>query len=318
MKTTAKMTVLATAILLAACSSGKAPKHTVTEPMPHMVHPSKPNSQVRNPQRDFVKQTRRSLKNIPNHQRRVVQIAAPRKRAGILVDIQEGRANGVQRVTSRYGENHIVYIARHYPTLILTPFADPDTYDNRTEKEYGFEFFGSNIVVNPRSNKRIWLTIYDKANPRGLPITMTLIPKAGMMAQTINAAADKSPIEEANGLHPSEGGFQQQLTKILKTIVEQKLPAGFTVRPLRENFALGNGMKTMPVERYHSTEFDVYRYRVTNVGQQVFEFDQRTEEAYRKLSRYVRAVAPYPLTTVYPGETTDVLILISKRGGKNE
>ena len=311
MKTTGKFSILATAILLAACSSSKEPDQVsagvqVTDSSSSLL-----------PRRDFVAETRnRSMQKTGHAQRRAVQISAPKKTAqGMLVDIQEGKVRGVHNITSRYGENHTVEISRNYPNTILTPFADPQVYDNGNKTKFGLDHYGSNLIVTPRNNQKIWLTVYDLANPRGLPVTLTLIPKAGLMSQTISVAVEKSPSEMTNGLHPSSGSFAQKLTNILKNIAMQKLPPGFIVRPLREKISLSENMQTMPVERYVSTEFDVYRYRVTNTGTVKFEFDEGSEEAFRRISKRVRAVTPYPNTILYPGESTDVLILISKRGG---
>ena len=312
MNTTGKISVLAASLLLAACSSAQQPASSDSaiegvvqknpRNMPERVVPPKPPRTKQGP--------------VSNAQRRVVQISAPQKAAqGVVVDIQEGQTRGVQNVTSRYGENHVLSISRNFPNTILTPFADPQVYDNGNKTNFGLDSYGSNLIVTPRNSQKIWLTVYDMANPRGLPVTLTLVPKAGLMSQTINVAVEKSPSEMANGLHPTDGSFAQKLTNILKSIATQKLPPGFTVRPLREKITLSADMQTVPVERYVSSEFDVYRYRITNVGNAKFEFDEASEEAFRKISKRVRAVSPYPLTTLYPGESTDVLILISKRGG---
>lgn len=315
MKTISKFSILTTAFLLAACSSSKqlAPVSTELE--------GAELGSDRLLQRDFVAETRNGSKPKTGYaQRRVVQISAPKKSArgrGMVIDIQEGKVRGVHNITSRYGENHTVEISRNYPNTILTPFADPQVYDNGNKTKFGLDNYGSNLIVTPRNNQKIWLTVYDLTNPRGLPVTLTLIPKPGLMSQTINVTVEKSPSEMTNGLHPSSGSFAQRLTNILKSIAMQKLPPGFIVRPLREKISLSENMQTVPVERYVSTEFDVYRYRVTNTGSIKFEFDEGSEEAFRRISKRVRAVTPYPNTTLYPGESTDVLILISKRGGRS-
>lgn len=267
------------------------------------------------PKRDFVAETKNVSRSMPNYaQRRVVQITSSSQNRGVLVDIQEGPANGVHNVTSRYGENHIVRIARNYPSTIITPFADPQVKYNEEKSKAGVDYFGSTIIVNPQSNHNIWMTIYDLTNPRGLPVTLTLIPNPKLMSQTINVAVEKSPSETANGLQPADGGFAQKLTNILKNIANQKLPAGFTVRPLKEKISISENIKTVPVERYSGIEFDVYRYRITNTGNIRFDFDEGSEEAFRNISKRVRAVAPYPRTTLFPGESTDVLVLVSKKG----
>ncbi len=316
MKKASKLTILSASMLLAACSSAQKPAQVI-EPMLEetIVIPTNTPTVGSSVSQSGKKRASKQQANrqMNNNQRRVVQVTSvKRAEQGVLVDIQEGKVKGVHNVTSRYGENHIVNVSRNYPTIILTPFSDPEILGNEDVSKYGSEIIGSTAVINPKTSKNIWVTVYDLANPRGMPASLTLVPKTGLMSQTINLAIEKSPAEQVNGLQPASGSFAQTMTNILKDIVMLKVPAGYTVRPLREKFALENGMQTMPVERYSSTEFDVYRYRLNNTLNTRIEMN---EEMFR-INKRVRAASFYPKTTLYPGETTDVLILISKRGAR--
>lgn len=245
--------------------------------------------------------------------RRVVQIGMDKtaRSSSAHVDIQEGATKGVFNVVSMYGENHTVEISRKYPSLILTPFADPEVKGNLNSQALKdvVQVTGSNIMVWPKTAQNLWLMIYDNANPRGIPVTLTLMPKQHLMSRTITVAVGRqSPAEEANGLNPGNGSFAQKLSNALQDIVMLKIPSGYTVRPLKEKLILENGMATLPIERY-SGEFDIYRYRISNRTGMA----QELEESMFGQNKRVRAVAFYPKTVLYPGESTDVLMLISKR-----
>ena len=257
--------------------------------------------------------TSENNRQISYKERRVVQVAANKPSIGKMnSNIQEGSVRGVRNVTSTYGENHEVPIALNYPTLFITPFATPDLKGDFEKKPVEYEIVGSNIVLIPQKNQRTWIMVFDKANPRGMPISLTLIPRAGLMSQTVNLAVGRlSPSEQSNGLGAAEGSFAQQLASVLNDIARLRIPSGYTVRPLKEKITMQNGMQAMPIERYAGGRFDVYRYRLTNSTGQVQEL---AEEMFGTPKR-VRAVSFYPKKTLYPGEVTDVLIMTSKSGG---
>lgn len=257
--------------------------------------------------------TSKNNRQISYKERRVVQVAANKPSIGKMnSNIQEGSVRGVRNVTSTYGENHEVPIALNYPTLFITPFATPDLKGDFEKKPVEYEIVGSNIVLIPQKNQRTWIMVFDKANPRGMPISLTLIPRAGLMSQTVNLAVGRlSPSEQSNGLGAAEGSFAQQLASVLNDIARLRIPSGYTVRPLKEKITMQNGMQAMPVERYAGGRFDVYRYRLTNNTGRVQEL---AEEMFGTPKR-VRAVSFYPKKTLYPGEVTDVLIMTSKSGG---
>ncbi|OSI12947.1 TraK domain-containing protein [Neisseria canis] len=307
-----KMLLTACAVVaLSACSTGKqksvevintdVTQQPVALPAPKAVKVSK--------------QARKNKRKTPDYAaRRVVQIGTEKLNRSypMNIDVQEGPARGVYNIVSMYGENHTVNISRKYPSIIMTPFADPDIQGNIDQRTINdiISIRGSNIVVWPKNNQGLWFMINDKANPRGIPVSLTLIPKQSVMSRTISVTVGRqSPSEQANGLTPDGNGFAQKLSQVLQDIVTLKVPAGYTVRPLKEKLMLENGMATLPVERYTNREFDVLRYRITNNR----NTPQELEEAMFGQNPKIRAVAFYPRTVLYPGESTDVLMLVSKR-----
>lgn len=242
-------------------------------------------------------------------QRRVVQVKAPVS-GGYQDNIQEGLVRGVHNITSLYGENHTVPVALNYPSLVLTPFANPVMVGEKTV--YESKQFGPNFMIKPMSSRRFMVMIYDESNPT-LPISLTLVPQAKLSSQTISVATGGlSPAEKSGGKIAKQGGLAQNLSEVLQEIVKGKLPSGYTVRPLRETIRMANGMSSTPIQRYSSSQFDVYRYRLKNTTQT----PQVLAEEMFGANKRVMAVAFYPKVSVYPGETTDVLIMVSKQGAK--
>lgn len=65
-----------------------------------------------------------------------------------------------------------------------------------------------------------------------------------------------------------------------------------------------------PIQRYSGAQFDVYRYRLRNTTGQP---QVLAEEMFGANDRVV-AVSFFPKISVYPGESTDVLIMVGKGG----
>lgn len=250
---------------------------------------------------------------VSNANRRVVQFTSNTPSIGsINSNIQEGLNRGVRNITSMYGENHEIPISFKYPTLIITPFAAPEIKYDHVDRPVEYEVSGSNIILRPSKNLKTWIMVYDQANPRGIPISLTLRPTPNLASQTLNVTVGRlSPSENRNGLDAGNGSFAQELASVLNDIARLHVPAGYTVRPLKEKMVMQNGMGTMPVERYTSNRFDVYRYRLSNSTGRVQEL---AEEMFGR-NKHVRAVSFYPKKILYPGEVTDVLIMTSKTGG---
>ena len=243
-------------------------------------------------------------------QRRVVQVTGNVPiSGGIQENIVEGVVKGVHNVVSKYGENHVVKIARNYPNTILTPFQQPEVKGGVNSHEASV--VGSTVFIEALTAKRFWVAIYDKANPRSLPVSLTLSPQQNLMSQTITVATvGLSPAEKSGGKTGKAAGFSQALADVLKELVGGRVPSGYTVQPLRQKINMANGMSAEPMQRYSGMQFDVYRYRLRNTTGQPKVL---AEEMFGANDRVV-AVSFYPKITVYPGESTDVLIMVGKGG----
>ena len=165
---------------------------------------------------------------------------------------------------------------------------------------------GSTVFIEPLTAKRFWIAIYDKANPRSLPVSLTLSPQANLMSQTLTlATGGLSPAEKSGVKTGKAAGFSQLLADVLKELVGGRVPSGYTVQPLRQKINMANGMSAEPIQRYSGAQFDVYRYRLRNTTGQP---QVLAEEMFVANDRVV-AVSFFPKISVYPGESTDVLIM---------
>lgn len=233
-------------------------------------------------------------------QRRVVTVNQP---VQYHDNIQEGKIKGVQTIVSQYGENHAVKVSKSLPNIIITPFVRAKAMG--LSKDYDLGTNGSAIIITPRSNRKMWISITDQDNPSGTPISLTLIPK-NIGSQTIIASIGSSG-SAVNAL-AKNSGFSQQLSQILKAIAMRQLPAGFSIRPLNNTFSMAGGINVQPVERYSSHQYDIYRYRLLNQSHQTQTLSEEMFGANEK----VVAVSFFPRTKLHQNESTDVLIMTSK------
>lgn len=281
----------------------------VEEVWPDVV-PQKPRSNPKTPAKNSKAGKNLASKTPTYAQRRVVQVTGSAPVSGGVQDnIVEGPVQGVHNVVSKYGENHVVRIARHYPNTILTPFQQPEVKGG--VGSHAADVVGSTVFIEPLTAKRFWIAIYDKANPRSLPVSLTLSPQANLMSQTLTlATGGLSPAEKSGVKTGKAAGFSQLLADVLKELVGGRVPSGYTVQPLRQKINMANGMSAEPIQRYSGAQFDVYRYRLRNTTGQP---QVLAEEMFGANDRVV-AVSFFPKISVYPGESTDVLIMVGKGG----
>ena len=234
--------------------------------------------------------------------RRSVSVIPDNGKAYVNKNANNKPKNRVQNVVSQYGENHEVNISYEFPNIILTPFQTARAMGLDT-KDYDMGNNGKAIIIKPRLDKKLWISITDENNPGGIPISLTLNPKKGMNSQTIVASVATGTSNLSSSM-----GYQQSLSDVLKAIANKTLPDGYVIRPLNHRFTMANGVTVRPVEQYSGNQFEVYRYRLSNKTRQ-----QQTlaEEMFANDSRVV-AVSFYPKTILNHGDSTDVLIMVAK------
>lgn len=240
-----------------------------------------------------------------------VTAAAPAPKH-VLQPVKSGTSAGVQTIMSDYGENHSISVSSKFPNIIMTPFVKPRVVG--TNDGYNVGTNGSSIIVEVSGKKPAWLSITDFNNPTGTPISLTLKPSAALGSQTVVISlGNKSVADKANT--PAAGGentYVGNINTVFRDIVQQRIPQGYSVRPLSRAPALASGMSAKGVEMYSSYENDVYRYRVTNTTStpQVL-----TEEQFGQSNR-VMGVLIFPKHNLRPGESTDVMVMLGKQQGQ--
>lgn len=256
------------------------------------------------------KQVRKATEKAnPNNyaQRRVVSVIPDNGRVYVKKNHAgtQTSGSGVQNVLSRYGENHTVSISQDYPNIIITPFESAKAM-GMENGNYDMGNNGKAILIKPKTAKRLWISITDANNPKGVPISLTLVPKKGINSQTIIASVATG----ATTAKAAANSHTQSVSEILKNIADKKLPDGFVIKPLSHVFEMANGVSVAPVEHYAGNVYDVYRYRLTNhtgitqtLAEEMFANDRR-----------VVAVSFYPKTILRDGDKTDVLVMVSKAG----
>lgn len=253
---------------------------------------------------------KKTKKANPNNyqQRRVVSVIPDN--GSIYVKSGKGsekavKGNGIQKVISRFGENHTVYIAQDFPNMIITPFESAKAM-GMDSKDYDMGNNGKAILIKPKLGKKLWISITDANNSKSVPISLTLVPKKGINSQTIIASVAHGSTNDA----AAASAHTQSVSDILKSIANKKLPSDFVVKPLHHVFEMGNGISVKPVEHYAGNDYDVYRYRLTNMtGQR-----QVLAEEMFAHDRRVVAVSFFPKTVLEHGQSTDVLIMVGKLG----
>lgn len=211
---------------------------------------------------------------------------------------------GLHIVVSKYGENHKVPIARNYPNIIKTPFVKSNAL-GVNKNNYEFQYHGAFLIITPKDNKPIWISIIDEANPNTTPISLTLIPKNNLDSQTILVSTKfKSSFTDQQS-----GGFPQQIANVFKRIIMRQVPIEYSISPIKETFTTAdNKLQIKKLEKYTSAEFEIQKWKIINKSKKEITL---TENMFQKNPNFV-AVTFYPKALLKPGGTTNVLIMMGK------
>lgn len=235
------------------------------------------------------------------------QSSSSREGSSVLQPIASGTVNGVQTVLSQYGENHSVRMSSTLPNIIITPFAEASVV---AVDGVDWTNNGSSLLISLRGSKnKAWISIVDKNNMSGTPISLTLVPDKKIGSQTVVVSLGKGASVKNEAV--SGGGkntYEQNIQYVFSSIARQQIPEGYSIRPLTSTFAMANGIRVDPIEMYSSADDDVLRYRLTNTTGQT---QILVEEQFGRSDR-VKGVSIYPKLRLRHGESTDVMIMIGK------
>lgn len=214
-------------------------------------------------------------------------------------------------VRSVAGVNDIVPISKNFPNRIATPFKDPVWVD---QNNANIDKLHSSIFITPKGDRAVQLFITENNDPNAPVVQLTLIPRA-IPGQTLvvqiegaeGVSAANRPSAREQRL-PDE--YTDQMLFLLREVARNRPPAGYTEENLSAPAAnLIGGIQALPEKRYSGAAYDIYRYRLRNVGKERITL---TEQSF--FQKGVRAVAFFPLLQISGGQETSVNIIVSKDG----
>lgn len=208
---------------------------------------------------------------------------------------------------SPMGVNELVSISATQPSMIRTPFKDPEIIDNQADAD--ITAIGSNVYVAPKGGQPFGIFITDKQNPSAPVVSLTLVPRdvpgQVIIVQPEGMATGMKPGEEAD--RPQPESYEAELVQILRDVVRNRTPQGFTKAPIKTPDARLGSIMATGVARWSGSEMDVYSYRLVNTGPRDITL---TEQTF--YSKGVKAVALFPAIRIDPGQSTNVYVLRGK------
>ncbi len=207
------------------------------------------------------------------------------------------------------GVNEFVPVSTRFPNRIQTPFFAPKVVDFSLTQ---FDTVGGDVYIVPKGAGPIGIYIREDNRPDSPVIALTLLPK-DIPGQTIIANIDGGYRASRSGSKGNEeaavSSYEELLRKIMRRVVLEKAPSGYTESPLEIGSATIGPLRVVPERQYSGSTFDIYRYRIRNTAKESFEL---SEESFYQAG--VKAVAFFPLLRLEPGQTTKVFIVTGKAG----
>lgn len=208
---------------------------------------------------------------------------------------------------SPMGVNELVSISATQPSMIRTPFKDPEIIDNQADAD--ITAIGSNVYVAPKGGQPFGIFITDKQNPSAPVISLTLVPRdvpgQVIIVQPEGMATGMKPGEEED--RPQPESHEAELVQILRDVVRNRTPQGFTKASIKTPDARLGSIIATGLARWSGSEMDVYSYRLVNTGPRDVSL---TEQTF--YSKGVKAVALFPAIRIDPGQSTNVYVLRGK------
>jgi conjugal transfer pilus assembly protein TraK len=197
--------------------------------------------------------------------------------------------------------NEIVYISLQFPNRISTPFLNPQVID---KSNAGIEIVGSDVYVTPKSNEPIGIYITDEAARQ--VISLTLVPK-NIPQQTLVAQLDTKIASNSSNL-PSPSDYVGKIDDLMRTIAQDKAPAGFTQANLPRSVSRNGDLIIAPQARYSGTTYDIFKYQLTSAAKTNIELQE--ERFYNQEN--IRAISFFPATVLSPGGTTTMIVITDR------
>lgn len=212
------------------------------------------------------------------------------------------------------GGNEIVYIGLGVLNRIGTPFKEPKLIEAS-----GVEFrrVGQDIYLLTDKETPVGVFIAEGASgaSSNQVASMTLIPRPGLPGQNILLVLEGGSVPGAQAateeLPAPPADYTDAIRQIVVAFVQGTVPPGFQEGTLRVGMARVGSIVVSPEKMFTSYAFNVFRYRVENVGREPLDLN---ETSFHEDG--VRAVAFWRNARLAPGEATSVIIVADR--GKHE
>ncbi|WP_419600356.1 hypothetical protein [Thiolapillus sp.] len=170
------------------------------------------------------------------------------------------------------GVTEVLTVSKLMPNRIATPYKKPQVID---ASGADIQTIGSNVYILPKDDKPFGIFITDEEND--LPVaSLTLIPK-GTPSQNILLQIDRrvtnySAPEDKKMPTPEE--YTRKLVFILRKAMTGHIPEGFVVASINVGQIRIGPVIGMPDKRWSSSKLDIYRYKLTNNGEETVELTE--------------------------------------------
>lgn len=216
--------------------------------------------------------------------------------------------NNVIRITSNKTE--VVDVSATLTNRIATPFANPKAIlldGGATVTADGQSLY---VALDGSPNPvALYVTGSDSNDP---VVSLTLMPQS-LTQQTIvlqldgldKTSSNRQPGREENSNSPI---YTERLVSILRSVALGDTPEGFVQGRLPLAAANLGNFTAIPLSRFSSSSYDVYRYRLVTDSRTTIELE---EAAFA--SQGVRAVAFFPSALIAKDVSTEVYVVADKK-----
>lgn len=222
-----------------------------------------------------------------------------------LPGLTSGKAIKPLVIEVKPGVTEVIKIARDYPSLIMTPFTEPQVVDGGKVK---LVYAGSNVYVMPIGRDAEALFISDKTKP-GVVVSLMVVPEE-LPAQQITLQMDGykgAAAQEIGEQREKKADYVSSLVDILREVAQETRPVGYTESSVDDIEAHMGSLIARPDRRYSGMDRDIFRYQLENRGTTNITI---SEQSF--YSKGVRAVALFPKIHLAPGESTTLFIMADK------
>lgn len=167
---------------------------------------------------------------------------------------------------------------------------------------------GSVVYISPADTTPFVIYLEDRHDPNR-SVGLLLRPHAALppvqVRLNLPGVIQATPIVVTE---PVSAGHQARIRSVLRAIVLEQVPAGFSQAPIQDHDPIIDcqipGLQFEPLAAWHGTDMSVLTARVDNVSVGVIAIDESA-----CATDQVLAVAAYPDTELWPGTSSELLVV---------